>query len=174
MQYEASAEYPFGRVNPDAPAALADYEPMIGICDCQSFVAKPDGTWNVPEKMTWMFKYIMNGTAVQDQTLKEGGGHSGSIRQYSSDSAKWYVHYYAVGKITSVSGYHGSAKEDDIVLYKRVSDISHEGKDLYYRLTFSSVTKNGFNWIGEWVDPSATPDTAFGATWKIECIKRED
>ena len=175
MQYEPSDEYPYGRPNPNAPKQILDYAPLIGICDCQSLVAKPDGSWADPTKMTWTFKYIMNGTAVQDQTLKEDNGHSGSIRQFSSDSAKWYVHYYATGKISSVSGYHGSARNEDIILYKRVSDISTpEGKKLFYRLTFSDISAAGFNWIGEWVDPATSPNTVLGKTWKITCKKRKE
>ena len=92
MLYEASEEFPFGRINPDAPEQLADFASLIGICDCKSESRKADRSWAEPIDMTWKFKYIMNGLAVQDETLKEDGKHSGSIRQFIADSSKWYVH----------------------------------------------------------------------------------
>ena len=85
--YEPSNDNPYGLPHPDAPAEIMDYQPMIGICDCTSVARNQDGTWKDAEKMTWEFKYIMNGKAVQDQTLKADGGHSGSIRQYIADSS---------------------------------------------------------------------------------------
>ena len=45
------------------------------------------------------------------------------------------------------------------------------GMDGFYRLTFSDISKKGFNWIGEWVD---TTEKVIFPTWKISCTKRED
>lgn len=173
MHYEPSEQYPYGRLNPKAPKALADYSNLIGICDCKSETKNADGTWGEAENMTWMFKYIMNGTAIQDQSLKESGIHSGSIRQYSLDSAKWYVHYYSSNKITSTSHYHGDKADKDIILYKIKSDFTTpDGIDLFYRLKFTNISENGFSWAGDWVDVSAKPDKVLGNTWKITCVKR--
>jgi len=66
-QYEPSAAFPFGMVNPDAPQQVKDFEPMIGISDYESLSLNPDGTWQNTSKMVWKFKYITNGTALQDE-----------------------------------------------------------------------------------------------------------
>ena len=170
MDFEATKAYPFGRINPDAPEQLKDFEPLIGMCDCTSESRKPDKTWAKPVAMTWKWKYIMNGMAVQDETLKQDGRHSGSIRQYSQDSARWYVHYYSSAAVsTRLSTWEGNKKDGAIVLYREQK--APNGMDGYYRLTFSNITDKGFNWIGEWVNK----DESFSyATWKIACVKRED
>ncbi len=166
-EYAATAEYPYGRVNPEAPKELTDFAPLIGKCHCQSYSRKQDKTWADPVKMTWTFKYIMNGMAVQDETLKEDGAHSGSIRQFVADSSMWYVHYYSTSSFPKVlPSWQGEKKEGKIVLYREQK--APNGYDGFYRLTFSEMTEQGFNWIGEWVDKS---ETYVYGTWKIICKK---
>ncbi len=170
MDFEASKDFPFGRINPDAPEQLKDFQPLIGLCDCTSESRNPDRTWAEPVAMTWKWKYIMNGMAVQDETLKQDGRHSGSIRQYSQDSARWYVHYYSSAAVsTRLSTWEGNKKDGDIVLYREQK--APNGMDGYYRLTFSNISDKGFNWIGEWVNKN---ESFSYATWKIACVKRED
>ncbi|HQU56885.1 MAG: hypothetical protein R2796_05445 [Chitinophagaceae bacterium] len=167
--YEPSAEHPFGLPNPKAPEQINDFQPMIGICDCMSTTRNKDQTWNESIPMTWTFKYIMNGTAVQDETLKSDGLHSGSLRQYNADSAKWYVHYYASASANaSLPTWWGGKKGDKIILYK--DQTAPNGTPGFYRLSFYDLSDNGFKWIGEWV----SKDESFVfPTWKIECTKRK-
>ncbi len=168
-EYEPSKKIPFGKLNPNAPEQTGDFQQLIGLCDCKSESRNPDRTWAAPINMTWKFKYIMNGMAVQDETLKEDGRHSGSIRQYSKDSTRWYVHYYSSATIASVlSVWQGNKENNNIVLYREKK--APNGMDGFYRLTFSDINDNGFNWIGEWVDK--TEKIVF-PTWKISCIKRK-
>ncbi|MEZ4792958.1 MAG: hypothetical protein R2783_05715 [Gelidibacter sp.] len=167
--YEPSKEHPFGLPNPAAPPQIKDFEPMIGLCDCKSEAKKQDGTWAEPVEMTWSFKYIMNGMAVQDETLKSDGAHSGSIRQFNADSSRWYVHYYSSNGIpNTLPTWEGNKKEGKMILYKKQK--APNGTEGSYRLTFYDIDKKGYKWIGEWVDNSES--FAF-PTWKIECTKRE-
>lgn len=168
-EYEESSEHPFGRPNPKAAKNISDYAPMIGECDCKSYKRNQDLTWAEPVDMIWRFKYIMNGMAVQDESLKEDGSHAGSIRQYISDSSAWFVHYYnSQAPAAALPTWEGGYSEDGaIVLYKEHK--APNGMDGFYRLTFTEITSKGFNWIGEWVDPTESYEQA---TWKIECIKR--
>ena len=119
FSYEPTAEHPFGLPHPDMPAAFLDYAPMIGECDCKSIARIDQTTWGDTIDMIWRFKYIMNGMAVQDETLKADGNHSGSIRQFIADSAKWYVHYYKSNKASGVLGtWEGNRNaEGNIILY---------------------------------------------------------
>lgn len=167
--YEPSSEHPFGRPNPNAPEQIKDYDALIGTCECISETRKADKSWAEPMDMIWTFKYIQNGMAVQDETLKPDGSYSGSIRQYSTDSAKWYVHYYSFPIITpSLSTWEGNLKNGNMVLYRK--QAAPNGMEGYYRLTFSEITNEGFNWIGEWVDMT---ESIFFPTWKISCKKRK-
>lgn len=168
--YEPSADQPFGKLNPAAFPQTGDYEPLIGISTCKSQSRASDGTWNNEVDMLWKWKYIMNGMAVQDETLKADGLHSGSIRQFNADSAKWYVHYYASSSaVASMPVWEGTkTDEGKIVLYREQK--APNGLDGFYRLTFSEITDGGFNWIGEWVN---VDESIVFPTWKITCIKKE-
>ncbi len=168
--YEPSDQFPFGRLNPDAPKETADFTLMIGKCNCKSETRKPDGTWNEAIDMTWTFKYIMNGMGVQDETLKSDGKHSGSIRQFNADSSRWYVHYYSSPFASNtLSAWEGNRKDDKIVLYREQK--APNGMDGSYRLTFYDMSETGYKWIGEWVD---TEEKIVYPTWKISCVKESE
>ncbi|MEM8999993.1 MAG: DUF4440 domain-containing protein [Bacteroidota bacterium] len=164
--FEPSIVHPFGLPNPDAPKELLDFAPLIGECNCTSQVRKADQTWAEPVPMTWRFKYIMNGMAIQDETLKTDGTYSGSIRQFIPDSTRWYVHYYSFqSPSTSLPTWEGNRTTDGkIVLYREQK--APNGMDGSYRLTFYAINEQGFKWIGEWVDPTAS---VVFPTWKIDC-----
>jgi hypothetical protein len=167
--FDVSKAFPFGQPNPEAPSQIKDYEAMIGECNCESMRRNPDGTWAEPENMIWRWKYILNGMAVQDETLKEDGSHSGSIRQYIVDSSRWYVHWFSSKTPTpTFPVWEGDKKEDKIVLYKE--QTAPNGADGFYRLTFYDISKIGYKWIGEWVDKS---ETVVFPTWKINCTRKE-
>ena len=165
--YDVSKTHPFGQPNPEAPEQIKDFEPMIGLCKCKSTTRKQDGKWNPSEDIIWKWKYIMNGTAVQDETLKPDGSHSGSIRQFHKDSSKWYVHWFsAKTPLVKFPVWEGTKKEDKIILYKEHKAI--DGTNGYYRLTFYDISDTGYKWVGEWVD---TTEKIAYPTWKIECMR---
>ncbi|HBX65322.1 MAG: hypothetical protein CL670_11705 [Balneola sp.] len=169
-EYEPSEAHPYGQLNPDAPEQVGDFAPLIGKSECSSESRAQDGSWNEPVDMYWIFKYIMNGKAVQDETLKADGAHSGSIRQFNADSLKWYVHYYASGSIPSrLPAWEGTKTEKESISFYR-DQASPNGNEGYFRLTFSEITDNQFNWVGEWTDKA---ETFSYPTWKISCTKIE-
>ena len=168
-RFEPSEEHPYGLPNPKAPKQIRDFEPMIGKCECTSTSRGPGQEWGTPQKMFWTFKYIMNGMAVQDETLKADGVHSGSIRQYNADSARWYVHYYtSSGAAPTLPAWEGKFEEEEgrIRLYKEQK--APNGLDGFYRITFYDFTESGYQWIGEWVDKD---EKFVFPTWKIDCRK---
>ena len=170
-EYEPSEEFPFGKVNPNAPEQTVDYQKLIGECDCKSESRNPDGTWAEPVDMIWRWKYIMNGMAVQDETIKSDGKHSGSIRQYNKDSLNWNVHYYASNAPTpKLRTWKGNKNEDgNIVLHR--DQKAPNGTDGFSRLTFYDIDDKGYKWVGEWVDKTETVVFPF---WKISCVRNDD
>ncbi len=170
-EYEPSEGNPFGRIHPNAPKQLADFAPLIGESKCSSVSRAPDQTWNPEVNMIWRFKYIMNGIAVQDETLKSDGVHSGSIRQFNADSTKWYVHYYSSGGApAALPTWEGGKTEDDKILLYR-DQKAPNGLEGFYRITFYDISESSFNWIGEWVN---SDETIIFPTWKISCTKIEN
>ncbi|MBT8274453.1 MAG: hypothetical protein KJO77_11650 [Bacteroidia bacterium] len=168
--YEPSTTHPFGLPNPEGPEQIRDYHELIGMSDCSSLRRKPDGSWNPVEKLTWEFKYIMNGMGVQDQTMIENGGNAGSIRQFIADSNRWYVHYYS-SKLPSsaLPAWEGNKKEDKIILYR--DQKAPNGMEGSYKITFYDIKDESFKWKGEWVDKT---EKIVYPTWKIECVKRKN
>ena len=166
--YEPSIENPFGLPNPEAPAEIMDWAPLIGICDCNSTARNTDQSWAESQKMTWTFKYILNGNGVQDETLKEDGSNSGSIRQYIADSSKWFVHYYSSkGPTPVLRAWSGNKQDTAIILYNEQK--APNGTEGYYKIHFYDINDEGFEWLGEWVN---TAETFSYPTWKISCKKR--
>ena len=171
FSYDASKKHPFGLPNPKAPKQLLDFDPLIGECECMSEIRKKDQTWKEPAPMIWRFKYIMNGMAVQDETLKPDGIHSGSIRQYDADSTSWYVHYYSNSTplpVTLPAWKGGKTDEGKIILFR--DQTAPNGMKGFYRITFYDIKENGFKWIGEWT--SKDQSIAY-PTWKIDCKKKK-
>lgn len=166
--YEPNEDNPFGEVNPNAPEQITDFAPLIGKSECTSQNRAQDGTWNEPVDMLWTFKYIMNGMAVQDETLKKDGAHSGSIRQFNADSLKWYVHYYSSSTAPPIlASWEGEKKDNgNIVLYRE--QAAPNGTEGFYRITFSEISDARFEWLGEWVNIN---ETFTYPTWKISCTK---
>ncbi len=168
-EYNVSVENPFGKLNPEAPAETADYAPLIGICDCKSDIRNPDQSWAETKDMTWTFKYVMNGTAVQDETMFKDGRSAGSIRQFIADSSKWYVHFYSnTAPTPKLLAWEGERRGDSIILYNEQK--APNGMDGFYKIVFSDISEDGFNWLGAWVNPT---ETIVFPTWKIRCTKRK-
>ncbi len=83
----------------------------------------------------------MNGMAVQDETLKVDGRHSGSIRQYS---ARWYVHYFSSASApASLSTWEGGMMHDEIILQR--PQKSPSGRDGKYKIRFYNISDEGFD-----------------------------
>lgn len=168
-EYEPSKDYPFGRPNPEAPQQITDFSFMIGECDCKSSTRNQDGSWSEEIDMLWRWKYILNGTAVQDETLKADGGHSGSVRQFVADSSRWYVHWFSSKTpSTTLPTWEGNKKEDKIVLYREQK--APNGMEGFFRLTFYDMSESGYKWIGEWVDKT---ESVVFPTWKINCTRKK-
>ena len=167
--FEPSPDHPFGLPNPDAPTEIMDWSDLIGECACRSVARNPDGTWQDTVDMTWRFKYIMNGWGVQDETLKKDGSYAGSIRQYIPDSSAWYVHYYSsTGPTAALPAWEGGKLDNgDIILFR--DQTAPNGMAGDYRITFSDISAEGFNWAGEWVDKARKITYP---TWYISCSKR--
>ena len=169
-EYEANAEYPFGRPHPNAPEEIKDFHPVIGAFDCASVQRAQDGTWQDTLSMKWKFKYIMNGHAVQDEVWRDQQMYAGSIRQYHADSSKWYVTYFSYPGVSTKPGTWAGQKEgEDIVLFMdQTAPNGMEGKS---RLTFYEMTDEGFSWKGEWVHNTQPIVYPF---WMISCNRISD
>ena len=169
-KYEGSIENPYGLLNPNAPVEVGDYADLIGRSSCHSIKRNPDGSWQDTVRMVWTFKYILDGFAVQDYSIKDDGTHTSSIRQYQPDSARWYVTFFPKINPPANPGVWSGNKEDngDIVLYK--PHPLPNGTSGTSRLTFKDISSESFNWVGEWISLDKNIQFPF---WKLHCQKTE-
>ncbi|KAA3621765.1 MAG: hypothetical protein DWQ02_27160 [Bacteroidetes bacterium] len=169
-QYEASEKHPYGQPSPEFKESLKDFAPMIGMCECKSVNRNPDGTWQDTVDMLWSFKYILNGTAIQDDTWKANGQYATSMRQFNTDSLKWVVTYFSSSNKAWTPGtWIGDKQGEDIILYMdQQAPNGMEGKS---RLTFYDISNEGYKWKGEWIDKAETIVYPF---WTIDCRKRQE
>lgn len=157
----------FGTLNPQAPPQVGDFSSMVGICDCRSLSRNADGSWQDTVNMVWQFKYIMNGTAIQDEVWRQGN-YATSIRQYHPDSARWVVTYYSYPTISYTPGvWHGEAVREGLVF--RQPQVAPNGMEGFSTLTFFNISETGFNWKGEWIKDDRSFTYPF---WLIWCHKR--
>lgn len=168
--HEPAPDHPYGKSNVHLPEENKDWNDLIGTCDCKSVSRNPDGSWQDTIIMTWIWKYIMDGKAVQDISFKSDGAHSTSIRQFIPDSSSWYVTFFSSAAPSSSPGtWKGGKKGNDIILFK--SQQAPNGMEGFYRISFTNISKSGFDWLGEWVDKAQTIQYP---TWKIFCKKRKE
>ena len=168
LMFEPSADHPYGLPNPVAGEQMTDWSPMIGSCQCKSIQRNPDGTWQDTIDMEWTWKYILNGTAVQDITLKEGSLYTTSIRQFHPDSNQWVVTFFSYPGVTVSPGtWIGRMEGKDMVLQQ--PQKAPNGMDGFSRLTFFDIRDQGFQWKGEWVKDDESITYPF---WSIDCRRK--
>lgn len=168
-QYSANNKKPYGQISPDAPAELADFAPLIGTCDCRSLKRISQTEWADTANMVWTFKYIMNGWAVQDESYDETGSYNSSIRQYLPDSSSWYVTFFSgKGPVSTPRTWEGGKTADGNILLNK-PQAAPNGMEGKYRIIFSDISEEGFNWEGDWTSPD---ESIVYPTWKIWCKKR--
>ncbi len=167
--FEPALQQPYGKLNPQAPPQVADFDPMVGVCDCRSLSRNPDGSWQDTTNMVWQFKYVLNGTAVQDEVWRDGN-YASSIRQYHADSAQWIVTYYSFPFVAYKPGVWYGNKQDDGSIVLKQPQVAPNGMNGVSTLTFYEISSEGFNWKGEWIKDDGTVTYPF---WRIWCRKRE-
>src|SRR5262245_10429852 len=61
----------FGKLNPNAPAALSGFAFLIGRWRCDARVMLPNGEWQTLEA-TWLGRVILDGYAIADEYRMRG------------------------------------------------------------------------------------------------------
>ena len=168
-EYKANGKDPFGKPNPDAPQQVKDYAKLVGVSDCKSSQRGQDGKFKAAVDSVWQFKYIMNGTAIQDETWKSDGNHTTSIRLFDKKKSAWYVTFFStIGPTPNPSTWTGGTQDSGDIILKRPQKAPN-GLEGFSKLTFHEITDKGFKWKGEWVNGDESIVFPF---WRIECKKR--
>lgn len=142
---------------------------MIGTSYCNSLRRNPDRSWADTTTMIWAFKYILNGTAIQDETWSDGV-YATSIRQFHADSNVWVVSYNSYPGI-SIKGLVWIGRKEGKEIILNQPQNAPNGMEGISRLTFTNISDNGFDWKGEWVNEEQGIVYLF---WKIWCRKIDE
>ena len=163
-------EFAFGTPADGAPPELLDYRELIGISDCSSRSRALDGTWGEPKDMVWKFRYILGGTAVEDETSRSDGFHAGSIRQFNSKEKGWFVHYYSTSgqNPATLPSWKGTREGNEMRLSSEQK--APNGAEGFYKIRFYDISDSGFKWLGSW---ESKDGSVVFENWTIECRKRD-
>ncbi len=142
-KYDPSEKNPFGLPNPEAPPELQQFAFMIGEFDTEEHIRNQDGTWR-KSKATWNARYFLNGYGIMDYYWNEEEAFATTnIRIYNTNEKAWYVTFFrGPGNGVADGPWIGRMEGKDMVLWK--GDETNGT-----RLTFSNISENGYDWIGE-------------------------
>jgi len=163
-------EFAFGTPAKDAPPELLDYRELIGISDCSSRSRALDGTWGEPQDMVWKFRYILGGTAVEDEAFRSDGFRAGSIRQFNSEEKSWFVHFYSTSGKNPATLPSWKGKREGNEMNLSSEQKAPNGAEGYYKIRFYNISDSGFKWLGSW---ESKDGSVVFENWTIECRKRE-
>ena len=169
---EVSNDNPYGKLNSGSIAPPADFDKLIGDCDCKSVRALPNGKWSDSVSLKWKWKYIMNGNAVQDEGWygdEKNPSYFTSVRVFNNTKKEWYVSYFTPNMLLTPDIWTGKKEGDQIILK---GEIKTPNGKLLSMLIFSEISPNGFNWEGKIL--SDKNDTVGKSFWKISCKKIAD
>ncbi len=155
-------EYPYGRLHPKAPPETEHWGRLAGEWDCSLEARSASGEWVQRSQAKWVWKYILDGFAVQDlwyvkwldtppQISSMNRDFMGTnVRMYKPKEKKWEAVWLANARNTT-SRFDAISDEDEVVM------TNFSGKT-WTRITFHNFTENTFDWKSE----SSTDE---GKTW---------
>lgn len=146
--------YPFGRPNPNAPAALARFAFLIGRFRCQSRVKLSTGELQT-FPATWLGRYILDGYAIADEYRMTG--LSGdlmvlgmNVRSYDATTQTWHIRWLNAlsGTWTDLASpeFGGIHFEGQSVIYAFREPVALHA---YTRAAYINISGTHFTWRGE-------------------------
>lgn len=171
------AEYPFGKLHPDAPPETEQWGQLAGVWECTNF-AFVNGQWFSGWKATWAWRYILDGFAVQDvwhqkqenlppprATLPRDFVGT-NIRIYDRVKQKWQVMWFHNGQLPGGSGNATSQFEAEFIDGQIImTPVNPPASGPQTRNVFYNITKVSFEWKSETLNEDGETWTA---TFKIK------
>ena len=163
-------ELAFGKLNTNAPKETLQYGQLIGEWDIIFFRKVNDSTWS-ESRANWIFKYILDGYAVQDywinfsdkkQFPESRDLHGTNIRIYNPKLESWQCVWIENGTNT-IDGIWKSYKNDK-------DEIILQDNDDSWIITFYNITEESFDWKWDFIREDGSTQTNF----KIKAIKVKD
>jgi len=142
----------YGTPNPDAPKETIQFGQLAGKWAVTSFDSIPNEGWH-ESKATWVYKYTLNGFAVEDiwyekfsdntnNTKSLGRDFTGkNIRIFNPRSGQWNITWFENGSNTMMAIITAKAHENGNIIMLSPNKSAE--------ITFYDITNNSFRWKSE-------------------------
>ncbi len=158
--YETNSANVFGSKNPEAAPEASQFDFMIGTFDCDDEIRNPADGKRYRSKSVWSTAYFLNGFGVQDKYWSPFTVSS-STRLFDTKKGKWIVTYFQSQPVYLTGVWEGQKEGEKMIMRQQNGSVES-------RLTFSNISKNGFDWIGERVEGEQ-----ISSGWNISCKRRK-
>lgn len=147
-------EQQFGKLNPNAPAALSQFEFLIGKWRCEARIKLPNGTWQTLQA-TWLGRFILDGYAIADEYRMTGT--SGelmvfglNVRAYDATKQIWNIKWLnaLAGTWTDLGPEElgGVQFQGQSIIYAFKEPVAAHA---YTRVVYTNISETHFTWRGE-------------------------
>ena len=147
-------EQEFGRLNPNAPAALSRFAFLIGGWRCEAKVTSANGEWQTLQA-TWIGRFILDGYAIADEYRMRGS--SGelivlgmNLRTYDVIKQAWNIKWLNALAGTWVDlgpqELGGVRFDGESIIYSFNEPVAGHA---YTRATYTNISETHFTWQGE-------------------------
>jgi len=165
-----NSDSPFGKLNPKAPKETEEFGQLAGVWQCTNF-AFVNGQWFSGWPATWVWKYVLDGFAVQDLWFQKEENlppprvslhrdYSGTnMRIYDTAKEKWEIMWFhnglnSKGTPNGTSQFEAEFMDDQIIMTPK-----NPGSGTLRRIVFHNITADSFDWKSETSEDE-------GETWK--------
>ena len=162
---------PFGKLNPKAAQETEQWGQLAGVWECEQF-ALVNGQWFSGWPATWVFKYVLDGFAVQDLWFQKeidlppplanlGRDYAGTnLRIYDPLLKKWRVAWFqnnpaVSGTANAMQTFEAEFKDGEIVM------VPTPQRTPQTRIVFHNITESSFDWRTETSEDGETWTTTF-------------
>lgn len=144
----------FGKLNPNAPAALSQFAFLIGKWRCEARLRSDNGEWQSFDG-TWLGRYILDGYAIADEYSMTGS--SGELLVLGTN----FRAYDAAQQTWNIKWLNGLAGTWIDLGPKELGGVTIDGRSITYvfkehvlahaytRATYTNISYRRFRWRGE-------------------------
>jgi|GEM_PF-1018518 len=151
----------FGKLNPNAPAALSQFAFLVGSWRCEARLKSASGEWQTFQA-TWLGRFILDGYAIADEyRMTSSSGElivlGLNLRTYDPAKQIWNIKWLNALAGTWVDlgpEELGGVKFDgQSIIYSPKEPVAAHA---YTRATYTNISKTRFTWRGEKSDDGKT------------------
>jgi hypothetical protein len=165
----------FGKLNPNAPAALAQFAFLVGRWRCEAKLKSATGEWQTFQA-TWLGRFILDGYAISDEyRMTSSSGElivlGLNLRTYDPAKQIWNIKW--VNALTGTwvdlgpEELGGVKFDGQSIIYSLKEPVAAHA---FTRATYTNISKTHFTWRGE--------KSQDGKTWSefmvVEALRSKD